>query len=98
MRVVEETREPEERDDGAELVKDEEGGYVGDGRVGEGGGVAVEEARESAVEAIDAGCRGRLDGRRRSGCGCRLVAAGWEMEAWTGWLSEEDATQHCGSW
>jgi len=41
---VEDGGEAEERDYGCDFVEQEEGGYVGDRGVGEGGGVAVEEA------------------------------------------------------
>lgn len=58
--------EAEERDDGGELVQDEEGGDVGERSGAEGLDVAAEELGEAGFDAGDAGGRLRCFAGRAS--------------------------------
>jgi hypothetical protein len=61
MGVVKGRCEAEERDDGGDFVEQKKGGHMSQRSRGKCTSIFVEEARETAVEALDAGLRCWLD-------------------------------------
>lgn len=67
MEIVERADEAEEWDDGGDFVKDEEGSYVGDGSIVEGGDGRTQKSRRAAEDACDTVRLGKRGWRWRRG-------------------------------